>query len=402
LLTDVEPIQESLQKLILLRSLNADPLLKELTQSAAGTFLNGWYGALLEQYPDSPNPWAEYLWTAVKKNENFFSLAAERQQTASLPAAIQSAFLSDLQILAGLLRWQPGKLVGLPAGEPSPPDPGFQALMDGNCSACLHWLGAWYARNGAGIFSSYASFAWNSKTKKLRPVSHPDPITLDGLIGYQSHKQALLQNTKQFLKGLPANNVLLYGDRGTGKSSLVKALGNHLAGEGLRMVEVNKDDLGDFPELVQPLSKRGLKFIIFVDDLSFESSESQYKHLKAVLEGGLASRPQNLLIYATSNRRHLIRETLAERDEDLHFNDAVQEKLSLADRFGLTITFSSPDQAEYLAIVQGLAAQRGIRLEAAELNQRAIQWERFQNGRSGRTAKQFIDHLQGELELERA
>ncbi len=399
MITDVAQVRQLLQRLTILRTLNSHALLKELATAASNESFNGWLGQLLEQYPAAANPWTEFLWQALKKDENFFSLTAERRNAAALPPNIQKALHADLQILADLIRWQPGASIGLPAAVPASPEPGFRALVEGDFAACLRWLAEWHAAHGAGIFSSYTSFIWNSQAKKLDPVRHPDPIAMDNLIGYATHKQTLLQNTRQFLQGLPANNVLLYGDRGTGKSSLVKALGNLLSSEGLRLVEVNKEDLGDFADLVQPLSKRGLKFIIFVDDLSFESSESQYKHLKAVLEGGLASRPYNILIYATSNRRHLIRETMADREEDIHFNDAVQEKLSLADRFGLTITFSSPDQSEYLAIVEGLAAQRGIDLPVAELKAKAIQWERFQNGRSGRTARQFIDHLQGELQL---
>ncbi|MCL6635108.1 MAG: ATP-binding protein [Peptococcaceae bacterium] len=200
---------------------------------------------------------------------------------------------------------------------------------------------------------------------------------------------------------LPANNVLLYGDRGTGKSSTVKALLNHYRDRGLRLVEVAKGDLNGFALIARQLRDRPQRFIIFVDDLSFEESEVAYKELKAVLEGGLESRPANVLIYATSNRRHLVREHFSDRaapagpDGEVRGNDTVQEKLSLADRFGITVLFTSPDRALYLDIVRGLAKQRGISLAEGELERRALLWEAWHNGRSGRTARQFVDQISG-------
>jgi predicted AAA+ superfamily ATPase len=219
--------------------------------------------------------------------------------------------------------------------------------------------------------------------------------------------------------------VLLYGDRGTGKSSSVKALlhersqsaqSNNAADSGkadepeslwdaLRMVEVPKGRLADFPILAELLRDRPQRFIVFVDDLSFEEGETQYKEMKAMLEGGLEARPANVVVYATSNRRHLIREQFADRaspdSKEVHAWDTVQEKLSFSDRFGLTITFTAPDQQRYLSIVEGLAARRGLQIEPAALRARAIEWAAWHNGRSGRTAKQLVDYLEGELGVRR-
>ncbi len=401
MVSEIDQIRSLFEQLFLFRNLNESPVIRGLFQRQPTVSLHGWYGALIERYPETANPWARFLWEAIKTTENYLALQAEHGSGAQLSPTLKQAALTDLKNLAELVRWQPGKLVGLTndsVAEPAP-DSGFVALAHGELDTCLQWLTQWYSQHGVGLFGGATFLSWDASMKKLLPVAAPDSITLAQLIGYESQKQELRDNTTQLLHGLPSNNILLYGDRGTGKSSLVKAMGNLFADQGLRIIEMSKDDLADFPQLLHCLQGRGLKFIIFVDDLSFEPAESQYKHLKAILEGGLASRPQHIVIYATSNRRHLIRETMAERNDDVHFNDAIQEKLSLADRFGLTITFSSPDQGDYLNIVKGIAKQRGLAIDDAELVRRAVQWERFQNGRSGRTAKQFVDQLQGQLGL---
>jgi hypothetical protein len=235
----------------------------------------------------------------------------------------------------------------------------------------------------------------------LRGVRHPDPICLDELIGDKRQRDLIRRNTEQFLARLPANNVLLYGDRGTGKSSTVKALLNAYAERGLRLLEVGRSKLADFPTIVELLGEQPEHFILFVDDLSFDEQETGYKDLKAVLEGGLEVRPANVLVYATSNRRHLVMERQSDRaqpgDDELHGFDTVQEKLSLADRFGITLTFVTPDQEHYLEIVRGLAQRRGLAMPDEQLRARALQWATRHNGRSGRSARQFVDDLTGEL-----
>lgn len=398
-------IVQLFERLIIYRSLKQEPVINELLKIIANDPFNpplsGWLGSILEKYPKSLNAWASFLWSLIENDENYFSLGCERGEYQKIPANIIYAVQHDLEILSALLHWEPFAKFPVHAepGLEVSLNPGFDALYQNKIAACLEWLAAFYSKRGAGLFGNYSSFVWDSAKQSFKPVTAPDQITFDDLVGYEFQKNVLIQNTLQFLKNLPANNILLYGDRGTGKSSSIKALNQRFAGDGLRLVEVTKEDLKDFPLIAAKLRTRGLKFILYVDDLSFDAAEIQYKHLKAVLEGGLEVRPANVLIYATSNRRHLIKETFADREDELHGNDVVQEKLSLSDRFGITLTYSAPDQEEYLAIVRELSARRGIKLPWREIEARAIHWERQQNMRSGRTAKQFVDQLEGELGL---
>ncbi len=265
-------------------------------------------------------------------------------------------------------------------------------------------LVAHYARAGSGIFGRFRAFRWlgGPWPACLEGIAEPDPILLSELIAYDAERKLLVRNTEQFLAGFPANNVLLYGDRGTGKSSTVKALLNAYWQRGLRLVEVPRQLLFEFPRIITLLRGRRERFILFVDDLSFDERETDYKALKAILEGGLEARPDNVLLYATSNRRHLIQEHFSDRqvaanEDEIHAQDTAQEKLSLSDRFGITVTFLAPDQERYLEIVFALAAQRGLVIEHQDLRARALAWAARHNGRSGRTARQFVDQLTGEL-----
>jgi predicted AAA+ superfamily ATPase len=271
-------------------------------------------------------------------------------------------------------------------------------------SDCLPALAHFYRKEGAGIFAQYYAFIWERSDNSgfLKGIAYPDPVKLSDLFNYENERAEILENTLQFLKGYPANNVLLYGNRGTGKSSTVKALVNEYHSHGLRIIEVPKAYLSDFPEIIRELRGRTQKFIIFVDDLTFEDSTENYTALKAVLEGGLESRPPNVLIYATSNRRHLIKERFSDRfepleDDEIHKNDGVQEKLSLADRFGITVIFAAPDQERYLEIVSSIAEQRSIQMTNKDLQREALRWAARHNGLSPRTARQFIDWLEGHL-----
>jgi predicted AAA+ superfamily ATPase len=222
---------------------------------------------------------------------------------------------------------------------------------------------------------------------------------MEALVGNEDQRDVLCRNTEALLMGLPALNVLLYGSRGSGKSALVKALLPTYGNRGLRLIELGKTELIHLNEIVAMVGDAPQKFVIFVDDLSFEEDEDQYKTLKVVLEGTLIARPRNMVVYATSNRRHLIREFFDDRPRpsdanEIHPWDTVQEKLSLSDRFGLTLTFSPANQAQYLRIVHHLAQRAGLELSPNTLEFEALQWATRHNGRSGRTAQQFIDHLQ--------
>ena len=238
---------------------------------------------------------------------------------------------------------------------------------------------------------------------ELVPISNTEQITFDDLIGYEDQKQRLLENTEAFVAGRPANNVLLFGDSGTGKSSSIKAILNQYYDRGLRMIEVYKHQFRGLSDVLEQIKDRNYKFIIYMDDLSFEEYELEYKYLKAIIEGGLGIKPQNVLIYATSNRRHLIREKFSDKrelDDDLHSNDTVQEKLSLVARFGVTIYYGSPDKKEFQNIVRVLADKYHIHMPEADLLLEANKWELNHGGLSGRTATQFIANLRSKLKGE--
>ncbi len=261
----------------------------------------------------------------------------------------------------------------------------------------------YHRRFGTGQFARCAAFLWSSTPGEgLVGVDVTDPIQLEELSGYGEQVQKVTENTGRFLKGLPAHNLLLYGDRGTGKSSTVKGLIHRFVAQGLRLVEVGREELSGLGELVKSLSRSSLKFIVFIDDLSFEESETEFKALKSVLEGSVVRQPENVRIYATSNRRHLIKESFSDTNAggEVRLQDTVQEKLSLSDRFGLTIIYPSPDQKTYLSIVEHLAAMEGLCIGKEELKARALQWTLWHNERSGRTARQFMDELKAELQIQ--
>ena len=229
-------------------------------------------------------------------------------------------------------------------------------------------------------------------------------MLLDDLVGYESQKKELVQNTEAFVEGRKANNVLLYGDAGTGKSASIKAILNQYYSRGLRMIEVYKHEFKELPKVIEAIKNRNYRFIIYMDDLSFEEFEIEYKYLKVVMEGGLETKPENVLIYATSNRRHLIRETWSDRSDmsqdELHRSETVNEKLSLAARFGVTIGYYTPQRKEYFNIVTTLARRHPeIKLTDEELISAASKWEMRHGGMSGRTAQQFIDSLLGAVDL---
>lgn len=233
---------------------------------------------------------------------------------------------------------------------------------------------------------------------EIVPITKIAHVRLDDLVGYEIAKKKLVENTEAFVKGRKANNCLLYGDAGTGKSSSIKAILNQYYDQGLRMIEIYKHQFQDLNDVIAQIKNRNYKFIIYMDDLSFEEFEIEYKYLKAVIEGGLERKPDNILIYATSNRRHLIRETFRDkqdRDEELHTNDTVQEKLSLVARFGVTIYYGKPEKKEFQEIVRQLAKRNDIDMPEDQLLLEAGKWELSHGGLSGRTAQQFIDYLSG-------
>lgn len=254
---------------------------------------------------------------------------------------------------------------------------------------------------GVGMFGLNKAFRLREDANgglTFLPINNMDTVMLSDLVGYELQKEKLIENTEAFVRGAKANNVLLYGDAGTGKSTSIKAIVNEFYDQGLRMIEIYKHQFGRLSDVIAQIKNRNYRFIIYMDDLSFEEFEIEYKFLKAVIEGGVETKPDNILIYATSNRRHLIRETWNDRDDievsqGMHRSDTMQEKLSLVARFGVTIFYGKPSQKEYFEIVKHLAKEAGIDLPEQELLSGANKWELSHGGISGRTATQYINHL---------
>lgn len=263
-----------------------------------------------------------------------------------------------------------------------------------------------YKDYGVGKFGLNKAFRLSGVNGKLElvPITNTLEVKLSDLVGYELQKQKLIDNTRAFVEGKKSNNALLFGDSGTGKSTSVKAILNEYYDKGLRIIEIYKHQFEELSMIISLIKNRNYKFIIYMDDLSFEEFEIEYKYLKAVIEGGLENKPDNVLIYATSNRRHLIRETWSDRsdmekDGDIHRSDTMEEKLSLVERFGITINYSSPSHKEYLEIVKQLAIRQGIDYHSEdELYAEARKWELYHGGLSGRTAQQFINYLAGKTD----
>lgn len=369
------------------------------------------YGHWFRQLAMANADWAETVVSAILTADNPFSRQAQHCPAADLPEALTRAAAADLRVLQQIAHTAPHALV--PALRAIAPDlnPVVWDLSPRCVGLAAQFLAAqdWgdlltavaqhYRQWGTGQFACYRALRWQAG--QLLGIPQPDPVQLSSLVGYDWQKTTLVQNTEFLLQGLPAQNILLYGSRGSGKSSLIKALVNAYGEQGLRLVEVSKAELAALPQIAEHLRQSALKFILFVDDLSFEEDDDAFKALKVVLEGSLTARPKNLVVYATSNRRHLIREFFEDRPrprdaDEIHSWDTLQEKLSFSDRFGLTLTFEAADQSTYLRIVHHLAQQAGLRLNQEELEFRARQWTVQQNGCSGRTARQFIDWLTAE------
>ncbi len=348
----------------------------------------------------APHSLAQAIAADILTDDNPFSSAcsADRRPDAALFAAAKR----DLSILCEASRFTLDDLLGtvsseeLPALSPwntaSPAAP----LDSDDWGLQVEDIAAYHARYGCGRFAQHRAFLW--RAGRLIPVEHPDPIHLHNLKSYEYQRQIAIDNTLAFLNGFEANNILFYGDRGTGKSSTVKALLNEYAEAGLRMIEVPKEYLRELPDLTEQIAGLPMKFILFIDDLSFNANDDNFAALKAVLEGGLASRPANVLIYATSNRRHLLKETFSDRDGDeVHRGDTVQESVSLSDRFGISLTFLLPDKQHFLEIIGQMADDAQLTVDRDRLLAAAERWAIQRGGRSPRYARQFMIDIQARL-----
>ncbi len=378
-----------------------------------------------------PDTWQAYLVNHILDDVNPWSNQAERTRSTGVSPTLIEQARRDLRALQyvfelsaqSILQWtldaSDASLPGLASAwvpwtdlttlNGTEETPTARAALCRQMAECADWgelvtpLTRYWARFGTSDIARYHVLRWDGRSRTLQGVRYPDPIRLANLISYEREQHILSANIERFLAGLPAHDVVLYGAPGTGKSSTVKALANAYAEQGLRLIEVYNENLRDLPAIVVQLRGRAPHFLLFIDDLSFEEHETEYKALKVLLEGTTESRPSNLLIHATTNRLNIIRENFSDRGkptEDAHWRDTMDEKGSLVARFGLRVTFISPDQQRYLTIARELAHQRGIQhLSDEELSTRALAWERQHAGRSGRTARQFVDDLQAELKL---
>ena len=338
--------------------------------------------------------WGSYLSAAVLEAE---TVCVRQAASGTLAPALQTALDSELAFLqalcgltldellaaAGSATGQAQELAFLPRWETSSID------LPAAYAQRMSEVG----KKGYGMFAKHHVFT--VENGQLVPVKYPDPQRLSELPGYEKEREKVIANTKALLAGMPANNVLLYGDAGTGKSSAVKAIANEFAPEGLRLVEVKKNQLYQIPDLMDKLAANPLKFILFIDDLSFTANDDNFAALKAILEGSVGGRAKNIAVYATSNRRHLIKETMTDRTgDDIHEADTRQELMSLSARFGLTVTFQRPEKARFETILAELAKQHGIDMPMDQLLVKAEAFAIRAGGRSPRVAKQFIEQCE--------
>ena len=340
-------------------------------------------------YESGTESLSKYVCRTVYNDENVYIRTVGRGLTPS--AVLQSAVDAELCVLQRVATLTPESLRGEMDYD------GYLATFDTDASVDLPAGYRHRAENigkyGYGIYAKYHMF-YLSEQRHIIPVQNPDPIRLSDLIDYKREQQLILDNTTALLRGLPAANMLLTGDAGTGKSSTIKAVVNELYEQGLRILEIRKEQLHEIPAILDELTTNPLKFILFIDDLSFQRDDDNYSALKAILEGSVSAKSQNVVVYATSNRRHLVKEKHSDRDgDDVHRNDTMQEIVSLSERFGLRITFNRPDKATYLDIVHHLADAAGIAYNPARIDISAERYALARGTRSARAAKQFVDTI---------
>lgn len=373
------------------------------------------------EYGLTGNLWHGYIALYIALNENPFSLAYEMKEKDYKGSSIDRLAKGDLKFLKKLFDCDLSALddkLGVDyfsalkdcnVSDFKPSDQGekieyLKKMLEKACddSEFFNSTVSFYREKGVGLIGLNKAFTvkGDEEDYSLAPVRVTEDVSLSDLIGYEVQKQRLTENTAAFLKGKPANNVLLYGDGGTGKSTSVRAIAGQYYDSGLRMIQIYRHQMKHLNRIISEIKNRNYKFIIYMDDLSFEDFETEYKYLKAVIEGGLAPKPENVLIYATSNRRHLIKETWKDRTDmeqtgDLHRSDSMEEKLSLAERFGVQIYYGKPTVEEFHKIVEALALKENIRTDMEVLHGEATKWEIRHGGISGRSARQFIDYIKG-------
>ena len=390
-----------LHGLVVFRALLEDPVVAKLVDltdrmdaGASGMGLVCDAAAAFEAalFEHTPN-WSDYLSNAVLESE---TICVRQAAAGQLSPVLQSALDSELAFLQALCGLTLDKLFQTAYSEQSQrPELAFLPRWETrelDLAAAYTQRMSEVGKKGYGMFAKHHVFT--VENGQLVPVKYPDPQKLSELPGYEQEREKVIANTRALLTGMPANNVLLYGDAGTGKSSTVKAICNEFAAEGLRLVEVKKNQLYQIPDLMDKLAANPLKFILFIDDLSFTANDDNFAALKAILEGSVGGRARNIAVYATSNRRRLVRQTFSDRaGHEVDASETIQEKTSLSDRFGLRIPYLALNQAEFLELVEGMAEQAGIALDRDSLRAEAVKWEMRNPGRTPRTAKQFIASL---------
>ena len=390
---------QKLNGLTVFRSLLNDTLLQRLQallcacENGEMESLVSAYGAFTSTLFDRDVDFPRALLELVLNDENRFLLSAARGEAC--PVQISRAVQKELEFFTELASFSSKDAKAslseeiaafLPDWETEPLD--FYAAYAERITDA--------PKKGYGVFTKYHAFSFGADG--LQPVKHPDPQSLAQLSGYEREVGIVMRNTEALLNGGTPSNLLLYGDAGTGKSSTIKAVANELQDQGLRLIEVKKSQLFRLPSLLEQLAENPLKFIIFIDDLSFTGNDEHFSALKATLEGSVTACAKNTVIYATSNRRHLVKETMGERSgDDIHLNDTLQELMSLSARFGMTITFQKPDKDGYLSIVKHLAKDYGLEMPEEELCTKAEAFAIRQNGRSPRTAKHFVETQMAKL-----
>ena len=375
-------------------------------------------------YGFAGNLWHDYLTYLLVNHENAFSTACEI--VGPVEGTINAFAMHDFEIFKQLYDFDLKELEKIYPSVDSSLITDYQNINEGSkvfnkrirdriCTLAQKLAKAesteefmddvvqFYKEFGVGKLGLHKAFRIDGTVTPARivPITNIAHVHLDDLVGYEIAKKKLIDNTEAFVQGRPANNCLLFGDAGTGKSSSIKGILNQYYDQGLRIIEVYKHQFKDLNDIIAQVKNRNYKFIIYMDDLSFEEFEIEYKYLKAVIEGGLEKKPDNILIYATSNRRHLVREKFSDKEErrdDLHSSDTVQEKLSLVARFGVSIFFCAPDKKQFQNIVKTLAERHQVEMPEEELLLEANKWELQHGGLSGRTAQQFIDYLCGKNE----
>ena len=408
-MNDLTTINLQLNSLTVYRSLMQNEtvsrfarVLKSAQSGVADSFCEC-YGAFLQSLTQETGSldFAAHLERLMRYDDNAFARAAATGEKSLAYQALRKTAEFDLEALCAVANMTASELKKAVVSRGNdeyaewishiPEYTSKSSFFQAGAGNTLSDLESYYRANGYGVFAQFGAFRWDHA---LVGIHNPDPIRLSNLKSYEYERGLVAANTKDFVEGRGGGNLLLYGDRGTGKSSTIKALANEYRESGLRIIEVTKDSIPQFPAIMERLREVPLRFILFLDDLSFSADDAAFSALKSVLEGGVVARPENCRIYATSNRRHLVKETFSERSvdlDDVHAGDTKQEKLSLYDRFDQTVNFFAPDQAQYLSIVRAIALEKEISIPLEELDLGAVRWAIRAGGRSPRAAKQFVE-----------